>query len=257
MNSNNWSLNNKKAVITGASKGIGFAISKAFLEMGAEVIMIGRDKSILNLAADELKGFKHKLDIFSCDVSQKNSSEIIRSYVESKWESLNILVNNVGTNIRKKAVEYTDEEAEHIMNTNLYSALRISTALHPLLKKGDHASLVNISSVAGLAHLKTGVWYGISKSAMNQMSRNLAVEWADDGIRVNSVVPWYINTELARQVLKNHDYKKEVLNRTPLKRIGNPEEVANLVCFLSMEASSYITGQSIAVDGGFSINLFS
>jgi len=139
------------------------------------------------------------------------------------------------------------------METNLYSAFSLARQAHQLMKKSGRASLVNISSVAGLTHIRTGVVYGMTKAAMVQMTRNLAVEWAAHGIRVNAVAPWYIDTPLARQVLKNLDYLQEVLNRTPMKRIGKPEEVATAVAFLCMPASSYITGQTLAVDGGFSI----
>ena len=116
--------------------------------------------------------------------------------------------------------------------------------------------MINISSVAGLGHLKTGVIYGMSKAALIQMTSNLACEWAGDGIRVNAVAPGYIWTPLAETVLRNPDYLESFLARTPMKRIGNAEEIASVVSFLAMPASSYITGQCIAVDGGFTKNLF-
>ena len=119
------------------------------------------------------------------------------------------------------------------------------------LKKSGEASIVNISSVAGITHLRSGAIYGITKAALIQLSRNLAVEWAGDMIRVNAVAPWYIETPLTSTVLKDENFMREVLNRTPMKRIGLPEEVAAAVAFLCMPASSYITGQCLAVDGGF------
>ncbi|HEX8348717.1 MAG TPA: SDR family oxidoreductase, partial [Hymenobacter sp.] len=126
----------------------------------------------------------------------------------------------------------------------------------PLLQAASGGSIVNISSVAGLAHVRTGAIYGMTKAAMIQLTRNLAVEWAPDQIRVNVVAPWYIQTPLAASVLSNEAYRSEVLSRTPLKRIGEPEEVAAAVAFLCLPAASYITGQCLSVDGGFTVNAF-
>ncbi len=166
---------------------------------------------------------------------------------------LDILVNNVGTNIRKKSVDFSDEEIDFILDTNLKSAFDLSRKLFPLLEKSGDACVVNISSVAGLTHLKTGAVYGMTKAAMLQMTKNLDCEWAEDNIRVNAVAPWYIETPLAKQVLKDTEYFNAVLARTPMKRVGKPEEVSAAVAFLCMPASSYITGQCLAVDGGFSV----
>ena len=112
---------------------------------------------------------------------------------------------------------------------------------------------MNITSVAGLTHIKTGSPYGMSKAAIDQLTRNLAAEWASDNIRVNSVAPWYIDTPLVKELLKDKKYYDEVIKRTPMKRIGNTREVAALCAFLCMDEASYITGQTIAVDGGFTV----
>jgi Tropinone reductase 1 len=159
----------------------------------------------------------------------------------------------VGTNIRKKAGDYTESEYEVILSTNLSSAFYLSVLFYPLLQKSANASIVNISSVAGLTHLRTGAIYGMTKAALVQLSKNLAVEWANDNIRVNAIAPWYIETPLASAVLRNEVYLNEVLSRTPMNRIGQPEEVANAVAFMCMPAASFITGQCLAVDGGFSV----
>lgn len=115
---------------------------------------------------------------------------------------------------------------------------------------------MNISSVAGLRHVRTGSIYGMTKAAMVQLTRNLAVEWATDHIRVNVVAPWYIRTPLAETVLRNPDYLNSVLDHTPMRRVGEPEEVSAAVAFLCLPAASYITGQCLSVDGGFEVNGF-
>jgi Tropinone reductase 1 len=172
------------------------------------------------------------------------------------WGKLDILVNNVGTNIRKKTFDYSYDEFDKILHTNLRSAFELSKSLYPLLKKTEQGNIINISSVAGLTHLRTGSIYGMTKAALIQLTKNLAGEWATDGIRVNAVAPWYIRTPLAETVLKNKEYYNEVLSRTPMKKVGNPEDVAAAVAFLCMPSAAYITGQCIAVDGGFTINGF-
>ena len=176
--------------------------------------------------------------------------------VKEKWGKLDIFVNNVGTNIRKQSVDYDFNEYDHIMNTNLRSAFELSRLLFSLLKKSDQANVVFISSVAGQIHLKTGSVYAMTKAALNQLTKNLAVEWASESIRVNAVAPWYIRTPLAETVLKDDHYKNSVLERTPMGVIGEPEDVAAAVSFFSMPASAYITGQIISVDGGFMVNGF-
>jgi Tropinone reductase 1 len=176
--------------------------------------------------------------------------------VNDKFGKLDILVNNVGVNIRKKTIEYSAEEYQKILNTNLTSAFELSRLAHPMLKNSADPSIVNISSVAGQIHLRTGSIYGMTKSAMIQLTKNLAGEWGKDKIRVNAVAPWYINTPLAQAVLKDKDYYNEVLSRTPLNKIGEPEDVASAVAFLCMPQAKFITGQCLSIDGGFTINGF-
>lgn len=249
---NPWSLAGMHAVVTGGTRGIGYAICDAFLERGAKVILIARkevDKAVQNLSAQNVMGIE-------ADLSTREGRGKALEEIHKKVDRLDILVNNVGMNIRKKTHEYSREEYDHIMSTNLTTAFELSRELLPLLRVSGKASVINISSTAGQTHIRTGSIYGMTKAALIQLSRNLAGEWAAEGIRVNTIAPWYIRTPLAEQVLKDPAYKAEVLNRTPMKRIGEPAEVARAVAFLAMPASSYITGQCISVDGGFMIQGF-
>ncbi len=251
-----WSLKNKYALITGGSKGIGLGIAKEFLELGANVAIVARNKNDLEAVKAKYSGYGERLEIFKADVSNINDLNDLVSLINGKWDLLDILVNNVGTNIRKPVTEFTEEEYNHIISTNLRSVYELSRLSFPLLKKSKQGNIINISSVAGLSHLKTGALYGMTKAAIIQLTKNLAVEWANYGIRVNAIAPWYINTPLAKQVLKNPEYKNEVISRTPLGKVGEIENVAGAAAFLCMPAAAYITGQCLAVDGGFTINGF-
>lgn len=245
----NWNLDNKTALVTGGTKGIGKAIVKEFLTLGANVIAIGRGQQAMDDLKNEISS--EKLTCISADISRKDD---IQNIVNS-LDKLDILVNNVGMNIRKKYVDFEDEAFDKIVNTNLFSVYELTRKCYPLLKESK-GSVVSMASVAGMTHLKSGVIYGMTKAALIQFTRNIAVEWASDGIRVNAVSPWYIQTPLTEGVLSNPEFYAEVLSRTPLRRVGQPEEVAAAVAFFAMNKASYITGQNLAVDGGFTINGF-
>jgi tropinone reductase I len=252
---NRWSLEGQKALVTGGSKGIGLAIVKELASLGCEVMFVARNPVTID-NIPEFAGNNDKITGIACDITKAADRESVHSAIENRWGSLDILVNNAGMNIRKATVSYSEDEISTIMNTNLHSALELCRLFHTMLCNSDQGNIVNISSVAGQTSVRSGIVYGMTKSALIHMTRYLAVEWANDNIRVNAVAPWYIHTPLAEAVLKDKDYSDEVISRTPMKKIGQPEDVAAAVAFLCMPSAAYITGQTISVDGGFTIHGF-
>lgn len=251
MNQPLWTLSGQRALVTGGTKGIGEAIVRQFLDLGAAVFIVARDNILLQQQLADYRQQGHTVDGFAADVGQPGAAQTVLEAVQQVWDSLDIVVNNAGTNIRKSTADYSPADYDHIHNTNLRSAYELTQAAYPLLRSSAvGGKVVMISSVSGLTHTSSGSLYGMTKAAMLQLTRNLAVEWAPDHIRVNAVAPWYIRTPLAGPVLSNPDKLQGILSRTPMNRVGEPEEVASVVSFLCMPASGYVTGQTISVDGG-------
>ena len=235
-----WTLKGKRALITGGTRGIGAATVDEFLALGAEVAIVSR-KAEAREGVFALQG-----DIGSVDDRSRIVDEL-----GSHWDRLDVLVNNAGMNIRKPWLEISDAERDLVMNTNAFGPMDLSKRLFPLLSKSTNAAVVNVASVAGFVDVGSGATYALSKAALLQFSRSLAVEWAPMNIRVNAVAPWYIRTPLTEPVLSQPERMEKILSRTPMKRVGDPAEVAAAIAFLAMDKASFITGQCIVADGGF------
>ena len=248
-----WRLDGAAAIVTGGSEGIGQAVVEELSALGCAVLTCSRSQDKLEAALKRWRsmGFESCHGIVADVSTEEGRRHLAETARELFGGCLDILVNNVGTNIRKKTVDFTDEDLSFLLQTNFASMFGMSQLCYGMLKSSKMASVVNIGSVAGITAMQSGSIYASTKAAMNQLTANLACEWGRDGIRVNCVAPWYITTPLALQVLEDEEYKRRVLERTPMGRCGAPAEVSGLVAYLCMPAAGYISGQTIAVDGGY------
>ena len=253
MNAARWRLDGQLALVTGASRGIGLATARELAGLGADIVLVARDEAHLEQVRDELAEEFPRVSLraFAADVGEHEQRLEVFDFIADLGLELSLLINNVGMNTPKPTLEYSASEYHRIIDTNVFSAFEMCRLAHPQLVQHANAGIVNVGSVSGLTSVRTGSPYGMSKAALHQLTRNLATEWAEDGIRVNAVAPWYIRTQRSEPALADPDYLEEVLERTPMKRIGEPEEVAAAIAFLCLPAAAYISGECIAVDGGF------
>lgn len=253
-----WNLKGRSYMVTGGAKGIGLATIRALLShQAAFVFFCSRsscDDVLACLQKDHPDASIHHV---VCDVSTQEGRDVLVNFVKSNLDNrpLDGLINNVGVNIRKSILEQTPDEYHSMMRTNIDSAYFLSKACYELFTKGS--TIVNVSSAAGVQSSGTGIAYGMSKAAVNQLTRTLACEWAAKGIRVNAVTPWMTMTPMLRDaVAKDPSQLEKVSAWTPIHRLAEASEVAGPIVFLCMPCSSYVTGQVLGVDGGLTAQGF-
>jgi len=241
----------KTAIITGGASGIGLAIARKFTENNIKSILIGRNETRLKEACKVLGGLASWV---RCDLTEMESlPELVREIVK-KHGKIDILVNNAGIHLKKPFGEVSDEEYQQVILTNQVAVFSLSREVSKVMLDQRKGSIVNISSMASQYGIPQVIAYTASKSAVEGMTRAMAVELSPLGIRVNCIAPGFIKTEMSERALANDPQREtRVYSRTPLGRLGNTEEVADAAYFLASDSSSYITGVVLPVDGGNSI----
>lgn len=242
---------NRIAIITGGASGIGFAIAKKFVQNNIRSILIGRNKTRLKLACETLGELA---DFIGCDLSELAEIPAIIRKIKEKYGTIDILVNNAGMHLVKPISEVTNVEYQKVILTNQTAMFCLTREVARIMQKQNSGVVLNISSMASQYGLPDVIAYTASKSAIEGMTRAMAVELSKYGIRVNCIAPGFIRTNMSTLVLdKDPESKKKVLLRTPLGRLGKPDEVADAALFLVSGTASYITGVVLPVDGGNSI----
>jgi NAD(P)-dependent dehydrogenase (short-subunit alcohol dehydrogenase family) len=249
----NMKSDNKRrtAIITGGASGIGFAIAKKFVQNDIVSILVGRNQTRLKLACEtlgELSGF------VSCDLSKLSDLPAIVKEIKKSYGRIDILVNNAGMHLKTAMNDVTDEEYQRVILTNQSAMFSLTREVTGIMQKHGGGVVLNISSMASRFGLPNVIAYTASKSAIEGMTRAMAVELAQSNIRVNCIAPGFIKTNMSSIALDNDpERKKKVLSRTPMGRLGKPKEVADAALFLVSSSSSFITGVVLPVDGGNSI----
>lgn len=242
-------LDGKKALVTGAARGLGKAIADGLAESGATVYGTSRDAESARLISE-----RYGTPAFPVDITEP--TQILQFADDLMQESggIDLLVNNAGVNVPKPALELTTEDWDTVFDTNLKGSFFLTTALaRHWVKNGTQGAIVNVASQAGIVGIEERAAYGTSKAGLIHLTKILALEWAQTGIRVNAVAPTFVRTELTASTLSRPDWAAELLSRIPVGRFGEPEDIAGAVVFLLSDAASLITGHTMAIDGGYTI----
>ena len=241
-------LNDKTAIITGGGSGIGLATARAFCKEGAKVILFGRRKEKLISAADELGD---SVLIVQGDMTHNDDLDQLINKTLNNFKGIDILVNSAGLYNGAPLHEISDSQWDGIMDINIRSIFQLTRRVLPIMMAQKSGSIVHISSILGLIAVPQVAAYNVSKGALNQFSRSIAVEYGSYGIRSNSICPGLIETDMTADLMKDASLMQEWSKEYPIGRFGKPEDVASACLFLASDESSFITGTVLPVDGGF------
>lgn len=246
-----FDLKDRVAVVMGGTSGIGRAIAIGLAKAGADVVAVGRRQALVEQVAGEIEATGRRTLRATVDASSGESIHEFRKTVLDRFGRVEILVNSAGQIFRKPTVSITEAEWNGLLDVNLTGTLRSCQSFYEPLAVSGHGKIVNIASLNSFVSFFEVTAYAASKCGVLGLTRSLAVEWAQKGINVNAIAPGVFRTELNSQLLDGTDRGKELLTRTPMKRFGKIAELVGTAIFLASDAASFITGQCIAVDGGF------
>jgi NAD(P)-dependent dehydrogenase (short-subunit alcohol dehydrogenase family) len=247
-----FSITGKRAIVTGASRGVGEAIAKGFAEAGADLVLVSRNLSALEKVAKEIEGLGRKALPISADIGK---FEDIQKAIEAAlkvFPRIDILVNNAGISpVLKKAEEMTFREWEEIVRVNLTGTFLVCQEVGKVMIQQGGGKIINMVSVGAVVGFPRQIAYCATKGGILQLTKVLAIEWARHNIQVNAIGPAYLETELTKGMRESQTISENLLRRTPMGRFGKPEEVVGAALYLASNTSSYVTGQTLFVDGGW------
>jgi gluconate 5-dehydrogenase len=246
-------LSGRVALVTGAARGLGLAIAGGLVRAGALVVLNGRDTAALERARREVDPDGSRTDVQAFDVTDRAAVREGVAAIEARHGAIDVLVNNAGIQRRHPIAEFPMEDWDAILATNLTAPFLVAQAVIPGMQKRGRGSIINIASLMSELGRPTIVPYTAAKGGVRQLTRGLATELGPAGIRVNAIAPGYFMTEMNRALIDNKPFDEWVRGRTPMRRWGDPQGLAGIAVFLASDAASYLTGQTIFVDGGMSV----
>ena len=241
-------LKDKTAIITGGGTGIGLATARAFHQEGAKIILFGRRKEKLEKAVEKLGA---SAMIVQGDMTNNNDLDQLINETLHNFKKIDILVNNAGLFNGSPLHKISDSQWDEIMDINIRSVFQLTRRVLPVMLSQKYGNIIHISSILGLIAVPEVAAYNVSKGALNQFSRSIAVEYGSSGIRSNSICPGLIATDMTADLMKDTELMKEWSKEYPIGRFGKPEDVANACLYLASDESSFVTGITLPVDGGF------
>lgn len=248
---NEFNLTGKLVLVTGGGSGLGLSMACTFVRYGAKVIIAGRRENVLREAAEKLGP---QVSFITTDLSALENIPALVERIEQEYGPLDVLVNNAGIHLKKDALDVSDAEFENVVRTNQSAVFALSREVARKMIPRKKGSIVMVSSMASRYGIPKVIAYTAAKSAIEGMTRAMAVEWSPAGVRINCIAPGFIETEMSAKALNNDtERKSKVLSRTPMQKLGKPEDVGLAAVFLASDAAGFITGASLAVDGGNSI----